>query len=210
VIIILKPDLAPDGAEVAAILGLAAQFPNIMAKVYAHQGAAHALTEVHLIGETKAVPAEIFAEQPYVVRVVRVSEKYRLLGRHEGQIDAIGFEYQGVRFGQDTLHVFPGLCAVDTRDNVDRTMRAIAAAGLTTCRMGAYKPRTSPYEFQGHGKACLPYVFELAGKHQIRVIAMEILRDQHLDEIREALRAAGDPTGVMLQIGTRTPRTSSS
>jgi len=203
VIIILKPDLGPDSAEASAIVALATRFPNITAKVYAHQGASHALTEVHLVGETKAIPTEIFAEQPYVVRVVRVSEKYRLLGRHEAQVEALGFEYRGVRFGQDTLHVFPGLCAVDDRENVDATMRAIAASGLTTCRMGAYKPRTSPYDFQGHGKACLPYVFELAAKHGIRVIAMEILREQHLDEIREALRAAGDATGVMLQIGTR-------
>jgi 3-deoxy-7-phosphoheptulonate synthase len=69
--------------------------------------------------------------------------------------------------------------------------------------MGAYKPRTSPYSFQGYGKQCLPYVFELAGKHGIRVVAMEVTRDEHLDEIREALRATGEATGVMLQIGTR-------
>lgn len=69
--------------------------------------------------------------------------------------------------------------------------------------MGAYKPRTSPYSFQGHGKACLPYVFELAGKYGIKVIAMEITREGHIDEISEALTEAGKPTGVMLQIGTR-------
>jgi 3-deoxy-7-phosphoheptulonate synthase len=69
--------------------------------------------------------------------------------------------------------------------------------------MGAYKPRTSPYSFQGYGKQCLPYVFELAGKHGIRFVAMEVTRDEHLDEIREALRLTGDPAGVMLQIGTR-------
>jgi len=69
--------------------------------------------------------------------------------------------------------------------------------------MGAYKPRTSPYAFQGFGEKCLPYVFELAGKHGIRVIAMEITHESHVDEIREALAATGNPTGVMLQIGTR-------
>jgi 3-deoxy-7-phosphoheptulonate synthase len=69
--------------------------------------------------------------------------------------------------------------------------------------MGAYKPRTNPYSFQGHGKACLPWVFELAGKYGIKVIAMEITHDSHLDEIQEALEKTGKPTGVMLQIGTR-------
>jgi 3-deoxy-7-phosphoheptulonate synthase len=69
--------------------------------------------------------------------------------------------------------------------------------------MGAYKPRTSPYAFQGHGKNCLPYVFELAGKYGIKVIAMEITHESHLAEINEALHQTGNPTGVMLQIGTR-------
>ena len=69
--------------------------------------------------------------------------------------------------------------------------------------MGAYKPRTNPYSFQGHGRECLPYVFELAGKYDIRVIAMEITHDDHIEEISETLQKAGNPTGVMLQIGTR-------
>jgi 3-deoxy-7-phosphoheptulonate synthase len=69
--------------------------------------------------------------------------------------------------------------------------------------MGAYKPRTNPYSYQGHGASCLPYVFELAGKYGIKVIAMEITHENHLDEIDKALEQAGRPTGVMLQIGTR-------
>jgi 3-deoxy-7-phosphoheptulonate synthase len=69
--------------------------------------------------------------------------------------------------------------------------------------MGAYKPRTSPYSFQGHGKNCLPFVFELAGKYGIKVIAMEITHESHIDEILEALDQTGNSTGVMLQIGTR-------
>ncbi|RMG93782.1 MAG: 3-deoxy-7-phosphoheptulonate synthase, partial [Candidatus Dadabacteria bacterium] len=51
--------------------------------------------------------------------------------------------------------------------------------------------------------ACLPYVFELAGRYGIRVIAMEVTHERHLEEISEALREAGNPTGVMVQIGTR-------
>jgi 3-deoxy-7-phosphoheptulonate synthase len=99
--------------------------------------------------------------------------------------------------------VFAGLCAVDTREHVELMMQALQRAGLKTTRMGAYKPRTSPYDFQGHGKKCLPYVFELAGKYGIEVIAMEVTHESHLEEIYDALRAAGDPTGVMIQIGTR-------
>ena len=82
-------------------------------------------------------------------------------------------------------------------------LKAVHDNGQICTRMGAYKPRTSPYAFQGHGKNCLPYVFELAGKYGIKVMAMEITHESHLNEIREALHQTGNPTGVMLQIGTR-------
>ena len=82
-------------------------------------------------------------------------------------------------------------------------MKALAAHGQVCTRMGAYKPRTSPYAFQGFGAKCLPYVFELAGKYGIKVIAMEVTHESHVDEIRAALAKTGNPTGVMLQIGTR-------
>jgi 3-deoxy-7-phosphoheptulonate synthase len=82
-------------------------------------------------------------------------------------------------------------------------MKILKHYGQVCTRMGAYKPRTNPYSFQGHGKLCLPSVFELAGKYGIKVIAMEIMHDAHIAEINEALERAGYPTGVMLQIGTR-------
>ena len=82
-------------------------------------------------------------------------------------------------------------------------MKALQEQGQVCTRMGAYKPRSNPYSFQGHGKSCLPYVFELAGKYGIKVIAMEITHESHIDEINEALNATGNPTGIMFQIGTR-------
>ena len=135
--------------------------------------------------------------------MTRPADEFRILGRRKGQDESIRFEYRGVRFDQECFHVVAGLNAVDTREFVDQTFRALKEAGQVCARMGAYKPRTSPYSFQGYGKQCLPYVFELAGKHDIRIVAMEVTRDEHVDEIREALKATGDPCGVMLQIGTR-------
>ncbi len=131
------------------------------------------------------------------------ADEFRILGRHKGSDESIRFEYKGVVFDQESFHVVAGLNAVDTREYTERTFKALQAAGQVCTRMGAYKPRTSPYSFQGYGKQCLPYVFELAGKYGIRVISMEVTRDEHLDEIRAALRETGDATGVMLQIGTR-------
>jgi 3-deoxy-7-phosphoheptulonate synthase len=99
--------------------------------------------------------------------------------------------------------VFAGLCAVDTPEHVEQMLQALKLHGQVCTRMGAYKPRTSPYAFQGHGKQCLPYVFELAGKYGIKVIAMEVTHETHVEEIRAALAQTGNATGVMLQIGTR-------
>ena len=202
-VIVLKADVPSDSPEVQQIVALAATYPGVTTRVHVVQGATRALTEIYLLGPTHAVPTTPFEEFEAVEKVVRITEKFRAIGRHGGQLEALGFEHNGVTFSQETLHVFPGLCAVDNRENVEATFRALAAHGIVTSRAGAYKPRTSPYDFQGHGADCLPYLFELAGKYGIRVIAMEITRQEHIDEIRSALAATGNATGVMLQIGTR-------
>ena len=202
-IIILEPDLADRRATVQAITAIAARFPGVAVKPYEFTGERHTFTEVHLIGPTAAIPAAAFEDVAGVRQAVRVSSKYRLIGRHDPNHETAGFEYNGVRIDDRRVHLFAGLCAVDTREHVDAMMGALGRAGIVTTRMGAYKPRTSPYDFQGLGKACLPYVFELAGKHGIRVVAMEATDAAHIDEIRAALASAGHPTGVMLQVGTR-------
>ncbi|MBI4345506.1 MAG: 3-deoxy-7-phosphoheptulonate synthase [Elusimicrobia bacterium] len=202
-LVLFQPDVRADGPEVKGLLAHLEQYPGIAAQVHSVQGSLRSLTEVYLIGPTDTVSREGIESLPGVERVVRISEKYRLIGRHRAQVESLGFAYNGVRFEQDSFHVFAGLCAVDNRENVAKTMKALNAAGLETTRMGAYKPRTSPYDFQGHGAECLPYVFELAGENRVKVVAMEVVHESQLSEIRRALEAAGRPTGVMVQIGTR-------
>jgi 3-deoxy-7-phosphoheptulonate synthase len=199
----MKADLPSGSHELEQVVRLAESFPGIRAHIHVVQGANRALTEVHLHGSTELVPVKPFEEVEGVEKVVRITEKYRSIGRHGGQMEALGFEYNGVTISQDTLHVFAGLCAIDNKENVDRTFATLAQNGLATARMGAYKPRTSPYDFQGHGASCLPWVFELAGKHGIKIVAMEVTHEAHIGEIRRALEATGFPTGVMLQVGTR-------
>jgi 3-deoxy-7-phosphoheptulonate synthase len=202
-VIVMRADLPPESPELKKVIALAESFPGISTQLHVIQGATRSLTELYLLGPTHAVPTAPFEQIECVEKVVRITEKFRAIGRHDGQLESVGFEYNGVTISQDTLHVFAGLCAVDNPANVEATFRALQQNGLTTTRAGAYKPRTSPYDFQGYGKKCLPYLFELAGKYGIRVIAMEITHESHIDEIRAALAATGQPTGVMLQIGTR-------
>jgi len=202
-ILILKPHITPDSAQYQKLTEHLARLQNIEFRIHQEKGAVQTLTEIYLIGNTAALSIEDMRSLPGVDHVVRVSEEYRILGRHKDDNRDAFFDYQGVTFSQDTLHVFAGLCAVDSPESVEKMMKALRDNGQICTRMGAYKPRTSPYSFQGHGKNCLPYVFELAGKYGIKVIAMEITHESHLDEIREALDKTGNPTGVMVQIGTR-------
>ncbi len=197
--------LAPNAGEAVleAVERVASRHPGITPRRHVFEGARETITEVHLIGATRQVPTSVFEALPGVARVVRVSTKYRLIGRHDVAVETSGFEYCGVRFDDRTVNVFAGLCAVDNEQNVDKMLQAVASAGLRTTRMGAYKPRTSPYDFQGLGKECLPWVFGSAGKYGVRVISMEVTDARHIDEIHDALEAAGNPTGVMLQVGTR-------
>ncbi len=202
-ILILQPEAVPESPVFADLAERLDALPGIQWRVHQEKGAQQVLTEIYLIGQTAALEEAEMAVLPGVDRVVRVSESYRILGRHRDDGRPSEFIYNGVQFGQDTLHVLAGLCAVDTPEHVERMMRALRDNGQVCTRMGAYKPRTNPYAFQGHGAACLPWVFELAGKYGIRVIAMEITREAHIEEIQDALARTGHPTGVMLQIGTR-------
>jgi len=203
-ILVLEPNTDPDSVNYRMLTGQLERLSNIDFRVHREVGTEVTLTEIYLIGNTGALTVEQMQVLPCVAKVVRASEPYRVLGRHQqGDDRASSFEYNGVRFGQDNLNVFAGLCAVDSRESVEAMLKVLRDAGQVCTRMGAYKPRTSPYAFQGFGAQCLPYVFELAGKYGVRVISMEVTHESHVDEIREALRATGNATGVMLQIGTR-------
>jgi len=202
-IVILQPDITKDSAEYQQVYTYLQQLPNIQVRVHEERGTQQILTEFYLVGDTAVLSADEISSLTGVERVVRVSQEYRILGRHKDDSRPTEFSYNGVCFAQDNLNLFAGLCAVDNPEHVELMMKALQENGQHCTRMGAYKPRTNPYSFQGHGKDCLPYVFELAGRYDIKVIAMEITHEDHIEEIQAALEKTGHPTGIMLQIGTR-------
>ena len=123
-IIVMKSDTLPDSPEVQQVVKFAERYPNVHAEVRTIQGATRVLTEIYLLGSTAQIPLEPFEEFQAVEKVIRIRERYRAIGRHDGA-EAFGFTYNGVRFGQDTFHVFAGLCAVDSRANVESMFRAL-------------------------------------------------------------------------------------
>jgi 3-deoxy-7-phosphoheptulonate synthase len=203
VIIVLKADVKTESPDLRSLVEFAESYPGVHTELHQIQGATRTLSELYLLGSTGVIPTEPFKEFACVERVVRITEKFRSIGRHGGALEAVGFDYNGIHMSQDTFHLFPGLCAVDNRENLDAMFRLLGEHGIQTARAGAYKPRTSPYDFQGLGAECLPFVFESAGKHDIRIVSMEVTHESHIDEILEALRISGNATGVMIQIGTR-------
>ena len=202
-IVMLKNDITAETTEGQNVIEYLTARPGITPKVHAIAGTGRTLTEIYVVGDTSALDQLEIEALPGVEKVVRVSRSYAVIGRHVDDTRGHGFTYNDIQFDQASLHLFAGLCAVDTRDHVEQMMRALHEHGQHCTRMGVYKPRTNPYSFQGLGASCLPWVFELAGKYEIRVIAMEITHDSHVDEIMQALEQTGHATGVMLQIGTR-------
>jgi 3-deoxy-7-phosphoheptulonate synthase len=202
-IVILHSDSSLETPNGQLVLDFLNAKPGITARTHSIEGSDRTLSEIYLIGDVAALDANEIESLSGVEKVVRVSREYRVIGRHANDTRDSGFTYNGVRFDQDSLHVFAGLCAVDNPENVETMLRALKENEQICTRMGAYKPRTNPYSFQGHGANCLPWVFELAGKYGIRVIAMEVTHGSHVREIQQALEQTGHPTGVMLQIGTR-------
>ncbi len=202
-LVILHPNTQESSKEYKNTWDHLSGLKEIILKKHKVQGKGQNLTEIYLIGNTSKINQEEIESLPAVERVVRISHDFRILGRHSKETDSIDFEYNGIRFNQECLHIFAGLCAVDNHKNVKIMMQSLQKEGQKCTRMGAYKPRTNPYSFQGHGKSCLNYVFDLAGEHDIKVIAMEVTHESHIEEINDSLEKLRQPTGVILQIGTR-------
>jgi 3-deoxy-7-phosphoheptulonate synthase len=117
---------------------------------------------------------------PGVQEVHRISSPYKLAGRGfrpEGTIVELA---NGTRIGGQEVVVMAGPCAVESRDQLFTTADAIAKAGAKALRGGAFKPRSSPYSFQGHGEEALKLLREAGDRFKLLVISevMEISQIQ--------------------------------
>ncbi len=103
---------------------------------------------VAVVGNTGTVDPDDFGMLPGVAEALRVSQPFKLVSREvkeEGTIIDVG----GVQIGGRAITVMAGPCSVESREQILETARAVKAAGASILRGGAWKPRTSPYEFQG-------------------------------------------------------------
>ena len=150
-------------------------------------------TIVGLIGDTTKVDARMIEVDEAVEKVMHVSEPYKLANRAFHPEDSI-IDVAGVKVGGQHLAVIAGPCSVESKEQVIEIAKVAKAAGANMLRGGAFKPRTSPYAFQGMGSEGLDIL--VAAKEETGLpIVSELMDARYIDEFNEKVD--------LIQIGAR-------
>ena len=148
---------------------------------------------IGIIGDTTKVDPESIEVDPAVEKVMHVSEPYKLANRAFHPEDSV-IDVDGVKIGGGHLAVIAGPCSVESKEQVIEIAKAAKAAGANLLRGGAFKPRTSPYAFQGMGSSGLDIL--VAAKEATGLpIVSELMDAEYLDEFIEKVD--------LIQIGAR-------
>ena len=136
-------------------------------------------TIVGIIGDDNKPQAETLAAIAGVESVLRVTKPYKLASREMHPADTV-VEVGAVKVGGGHLAMIAGPCAVESHEGLDRIAAYVKEAGANILRGGAFKPRTSPYSFQGLGEAGLQILREIGDKHGMPVVT-EIMDPRQLE-----------------------------
>jgi 3-deoxy-7-phosphoheptulonate synthase len=141
------------------------QITNVISRVemnglQAHLSRGTERTVIGAVGDGRPVVQDQFIQLPGVDRIVPISRPYKLTSR-EFSPDNTTFPLDGVNMGGKDIVIIAGPCAVESRTQLFETAHAVLEAGAHALRGGAYKPRTSPYSFQGLGEAGLELLAEV-------------------------------------------------
>lgn len=151
-------------------------------------------TVIACIGdETEHASLEALVNLPQVYEVLPIQKKYKLISR-ESHADPMSVRVGEAVFSEATFQVIAGPCAVESGEQTLSTARAVKAAGATLLRGGAYKPRTSPYDFQGLGEEGLAILAEAKRETGLPVVT-ELVSERDAEKVA----AVAD----VIQIGAR-------
>src|SRR5688572_2524397 len=145
------------------------------------------------VGPKKSVLQSRLAGLPGVEQVTPISRPFKLTSREFRPDDTVIRVLDAV-VGDGSLTIMAGPCSVESRDQLFEVAAAVAAAGATILRGGAFKPRTSPYTFQGLGEEGMKILRRVADRHGLAVVS-EVLDTQHV--------AIAERWVDILQIGAR-------
>jgi 3-deoxy-7-phosphoheptulonate synthase len=185
-IVVMKPSATKD------------ELQNVLKRVdalglEAHLSSGESHTIIGLVGETGRISRNAFEVMPGVERVVRVAEPFKLANREFHPQNTI-IEVGDVVIGGNQIVVMAGPCSVESRSQLLETAHAVKEAGAHILRGGAFKPRSSPYSFQGLGEEGLKYLAEARELYNMPIIT-EVMAP---DEV-ELVASYAD----ILQIGAR-------
>jgi 3-deoxy-7-phosphoheptulonate synthase len=185
--------MSPTATE-ADVLGVKSRILAEGLTPYEHVGAAQ--TVIAVVGEIGARRPDLmsrFAALPGVETITPISRPFKLTSREFHPEDTV-VHVLDARIGDGSLTVMAGPCSVETREQLFETADAVSAAGATVLRGGAFKPRTSPYSFQGLGIEALRYLSEARDRTGLPVIT-EVMEPNQVDIVAEY--------ADILQIGAR-------
>ena len=134
-------------------------------------------TIIGIVGNNPIAAQSQFAHMPGVDRIVPISRPYKLASREFIPQNST-FPLDGVQFGGDGVILIAGPCAVEDRSLLLETSHAVQEAGAHALRAGAFKPRTSPYAFQGLGEAALEMLAEVREVTGLPVVTEAMSSDQ--------------------------------
>jgi 3-deoxy-7-phosphoheptulonate synthase len=185
-IVIMKTDAT--AAEIAAVISKAEQMGASSHPIY---GADH--TVVALVGDMTRVERAVFDAMAGVLKTVRIQEPHKLAGRTSHPHPTV-IDVGGVKIGGSEVVVMAGPCSVESREQILEVAHMVKEAGATVLRGGAFKPRTSPYSFQGMGEKGLQYLAEAREQTGLPIIT-EVMREEQVQMVAEY--------ADILQIGAR-------
>ena len=163
---------------------------NLGLKVHLSEGANS--TIVGLVGDTSKVDIELVRTLDIVESVTRVQEPYKNANRkfhpHDTVVNVGGHKFGGVNF-----QIIAGPCSVESEKQLIGIAEAVKKAGATLLRGGAFKPRTSPYSFQGMGVDGLKLLLKAKAETGMPIVS-EIMSEEHIDDFEDV---------DVLQVGAR-------
>ena len=185
-LVVMKPDATPEQIErvVEVIVGQ---------KLTPHVLPGATRTAIGMTGNTGTVNSALFEVLPGVGEAIRVTKAYKLASREMKQDDTVIRTPFG-EFGPNNFAVIAGPCSVESEAMILQTAEFLAANGVRFMRAGAFKPRTSPYAFQGMGVEGLKILAKARDQFKIGIVT-ELMDTEYASVVEEY--------ADIIQIGTR-------
>lgn len=162
-IIVVKP-----GASEGQVQDVLSKLEQYQLKAHVSEGAQRLI--IGVIGDKSRLPSGVLELLPAVEKLVPIMESYKLASR-AFRPEGTSFDIKGVPIGGKELTMMAGPCAVESEEQVDLVAKVVSTCGARFLRGGAYKPRTTPYSFQGLEKEGLKILRRVADRYKLLVIS---------------------------------------